>query len=131
MKATAITVAIAGLVLFAVMLVLATGPEDPIQVSGGLTDREVKDICSAVRHKMTPPAILPDLSMQSICAAPSVIRERFRRPKPRIWKVERRNNVFVGVTGRFPRDATPQPYAFWSVFKGTNGWNVEGEYYYR
>ncbi len=129
MEARAITVIAAGLVLFAAMLVLAGRREEPIQVSGGLTDREVKDICSAVSHKMAPP-VLPDLSMKSICAVPSVIRERFRRPRPRIWKVERRNDVFVGVTVRSPRDATPRPYAFWSVFKGTNGWNAENEYYY-
>jgi hypothetical protein len=102
----------------------------PIQVSGGLTEREVSDICASVRRNMRSASVLPDLSRESLLAAPRAILERVRRPRPVIWKVEARNDVFVAVTGRLPRDNPPRPYVFWCVFRGTNGWRVEHEYHY-
>jgi hypothetical protein len=130
MKAKATVALVVVLIALAAMLVRAIPSEAPMQVSGGLTEREVADICTAVRRKMAPPAILPDLSLQTIFAAPGVILERLRRPKPKIWKLEARNHVFVAVTGRSPRDATPRSYVLWSVFRGTNAWCVKEEYFY-
>jgi hypothetical protein len=119
-----------GAILIALaVLVCSRPPQVPIQVSGGLTEREVSDICASVRRNMRS-SILPDLSRQSLAAAPRTILEWIRRPRSEIWKVEARNDVFVAVTGRFARDNPPCPRVFWGVFKGTNGWRVEHEYYY-
>lgn len=118
------------LIVVVAVLVISRPPQIPIQVSGGLTEREVSDICAAVRRYARPPSILPDLSRQSLFAAPRVLVERIRRPKPVIWKIEARNDVFVAVTGRLPRDQPPRPYMFWGVFRGTNGWSVEHDYCY-
>jgi hypothetical protein len=117
------------LIALAVVLVCSRPPQVPIQVSGGLTEREVSDICASVRRSMRS-RIFPDLSRQSLVAAPRAILEWIRRPRPEIWKVEARNDVFVAVTGRFARDNPPCPRVFWGVFKGTNGWRVELEYNY-
>jgi hypothetical protein len=115
--------------LVAVVLVCSRPPQVPIQVSGSLTEGEVSEICASVRRKMRT-NVLPDLSRQSLVAASRAILDWFRRPKPVIWKVEARNDVFVAVTGRFARDNPPCPRVFWGVFKGTNGWRVELEYNY-
>jgi hypothetical protein len=117
------------LVALGVVLVCSRPPQVPIQVSGGLTEREVSDICASVRRS-TRSGILPDLSRQSLVAAPRAILEWIRRPRPLIWKIEARNDVFVAVTGRFGRDNPPCPRVFWGVFRGTNGWRVELEYNY-
>lgn len=117
------------LIALAVVLVCSRPSQVPIQVSGGLTELEVSDICASVRRNMRS-SILPDLSRQSLVAAPRAILEWIRRPRPKIWKVEARNDVFVAVTGRFARDNPPRPRVFWGVFKGTNGWSVEMEYNY-
>ena len=117
------------LVALAALLATAIRSEEPIQVSGDLSKREVADICLAVRHKIHQ-SILPDLSAQSLRAAPGLILHRFRSPNPKIWKLEARTHGFVAVIGRSRRDEQPRPYVFWSVFRGTNNWRVEGEYHY-
>jgi hypothetical protein len=131
MKKKGILALAAILIALTAVLVFSRPPQIPIQVSGGLTEREVSDISASVRRYMRPPSILPDLSRQSILDAPRALLERIRAPKPVIWKADARNDVFVAVTGRLPRDQPPRPYIFWAVFRGTNGWRVEHEYHYR
>jgi hypothetical protein len=129
MKTKAIIGFLVVLVVIAATLVLTMRPEEPIQVFGDLSKREVADICIAVRHKIHP-VILPDLSVQSLRGAPGRILQRFGRSNPEIWKLEARTYGFVAVIGRSPHDEPPRPRVFWGVFRGTNAWSVENEFHY-
>ena len=114
-------------VTVAATLMVAPQPEQPIQVLGGLSKREVADIRKAVWHKTHPP-ILPDFSVKSFRAAPGLIVQRFGRSNPKIFKMEGRNQAFVAVFGRSAADANSHRYVFWCVFGGTNGRLAEKEY---
>ena len=115
-------------VTVAATLIVAQQPEQPIQVLGGLSKREVADIRTAVWHKTHPP-ILPDFSVRSFRVAPGLIVQRFGRSSPKIYKMEARNQAFVAVFGRSAADANRGQYIFWCVFRGTNGWLAEEEYH--
>jgi hypothetical protein len=129
MRTKAIIASLLVVLAVASAMVVARRPEVPFQVSGDLSERDVTDICMAVHRKIYPP-ILPDLSMKSLRAAPSVLLRRFHGSHPRIWQIERRTGVFVAVIGRLAEDPKPRPYVFWGVFSGTNSWYVEEDYHY-
>lgn len=128
MKAKIILGAVLVVMAVAATLRLALRPEQPIQVLGGLSKREVADIRAALWRKTHPP-ILPDFSMQSFRAAPGLLVQRFGRSNPSIVKMEQRNQAFVAVFGRSADDAKHHRYAFWCVFRDKNGWLAETEYH--
>src|SRR5258705_5927061 len=82
--------------LAASALITFVPSEDPIEVFGDLSKREVRDIRIAVRRKIQP-KILPDLSMQSLRAAPGLIVGRFTNRGAKIWRIESRNREFTAV----------------------------------
>jgi hypothetical protein len=120
---------IVGLVLIPVALGLALAVsmrhEEPIQVSGDLSKRDVADICRAVRRKISPPPILPDLSVSSLRAAPGALLRRFDKSNQRIYKVEGRTYGFAAVMTKSGKATAPMSRVFWGVFRGTNTWSVE------
>ncbi len=95
-----------------------------IQVLGDLSKREVADIRMAVMHYRHSP-ILPDLSLSSIRAAPSLMLQRLEDSKPKVWTIEARTHGFVAVIAR-PVHGEPGQARFWGVFRQTNGWWVVG-----
>jgi hypothetical protein len=128
MNAKGIIGAVLVLIMVVATLVLALQSEQPIQVLGGLSKREIADIRKEVWH-MTHPSILPDFSARSFRAAPGLIVQRFGRSNSKIFKMEARNQEFVAVFGRSTADAQAHRYIFWCVFRETNGWRAEAEYH--
>ena len=128
MKAKVIIGAVLVLVTVAATLMVVSRPEEPIQVLGALSKREVADIRKAVWYKTHPP-ILSGLSAQRFIAAPGLMLRQFWRPNPKIFKMEARNQGFVAVFGRSAADEQTHRYVFWCVFRGTNGWLAEAEYH--
>src|SRR5262245_22676687 len=114
MNKTIAIISLAVLVALAAALALTVRSEEPIQVAGDLSKREITDIRAAVFHYVHPP-ILPDLSARSLKAAPGLILERFGKTKPKIWKIEARTHGFVAVIGRAPQEEQNRPYVFWGV----------------
>jgi len=113
--------------LGAAMLVMIVPSEEPIEVLGALSKREVRDIRIAVQRKIQP-KILPDLSMQSLREAPGIILGRYTKPLPKIWRIEGRNREFAAVIARGPANPNGYRYVFWCVFKETNTWWAGDEY---
>lgn len=112
----------------ATTLMILWWPEEPVEVFGNLSISEIAGIRQAVAHR-SHPAILPDFSTHSLLAAPGLLLQRFGRSRPRIFKMEARNQEFVAVFGRSTADAEAHRYVLWCVFRQTNGWLAEAEYH--
>ena len=128
MKAKLTIVAVLVSAMLATTLMIVLRPEEPIEVLGYLSKREIADVRKAVWFK-THPKILPDFSARSFLAAPALLLQRFGKSQPKIFKMEARNQEFVAVFGRSPADAQAHSYVFWCVFRQTNGWLAEAEYH--
>jgi hypothetical protein len=128
MKAKVIIGVVLLLVSVVAALMVSPGPEEPIQVLGALSKREIPDIRKAVWYKTHPP-ILSGFSAQNILATPGLMLRRFWRPNPKIYRMEARTHGFVAVFGRSAADAQTHRYIFWCVFRETNGWAADAEYH--
>lgn len=123
--------AIGAVLLFATLattLIITSRPEQPIEVLGGLSNKEIEDVRKAVWIKIHP-KILPNFSARSFRAAPGLLLQRFGKSQPKIFKMEARNQEFVAVFGRSAADAQAHSYVFWCVFRRTNSWRAESEYH--